>query len=241
MKQQAPSGSSAKPKPIDSVLVELEKIKNEESARMQTLMQAYQKAKTDEEKSKIVGEGLAGISKAFLPRYEALEKKSNGPTRLQVRMAMLNLVSQGGQPGASDGILTRIVKEDRDLPDASRMAMQIRFMAYEGPKAEAKAEILLGDLGKSKAPSVRAATLFATAEVWGEKKPKEAIKLLRQLIVEYPKSESALKAKGSLFALENLAIGMVAPNISGTDHEGKSFNLSEYKGKVVVLDFWGFW
>ena len=40
---------------------------------------------------------------------------------------------------------------------------------------------------------------------------------------------------------ENLAIGKVAPDIVGEDIDGKKFKLSDYRGKVVVLDFWGHW
>lgn len=32
-----------------------------------------------------------------------------------------------------------------------------------------------------------------------------------------------------------------APEITGVDVDGKEFKLSDYRGKVVVLDFWGFW
>ena len=32
-----------------------------------------------------------------------------------------------------------------------------------------------------------------------------------------------------------------APDIVGEDVDGKEFKLSDYRGKVVVLDFWGFW
>ena len=49
------------------------------------------------------------------------------------------------------------------------------------------------------------------------------------------------KAEGDLFEIRNLGIGQVAPDISGTDQDGATFRLSEYRGKVVVLDFWGFW
>jgi hypothetical protein len=44
-----------------------------------------------------------------------------------------------------------------------------------------------------------------------------------------------------LFEIRNLAIGKVAPQIEGEDIDGKSFKLSDYRGKVVVLDFWGHW
>ena len=37
------------------------------------------------------------------------------------------------------------------------------------------------------------------------------------------------------------AIGQTAPEITGKDLDGKPMKLSEFRGKVVVLDFWGHW
>ncbi|MCX6900886.1 MAG: redoxin domain-containing protein [Verrucomicrobia bacterium] len=36
-------------------------------------------------------------------------------------------------------------------------------------------------------------------------------------------------------------IGQVAPEIQGKDLDSKPMKLGEFRGKVVVLDFWGFW
>jgi len=36
-------------------------------------------------------------------------------------------------------------------------------------------------------------------------------------------------------------VGQIAPEISGQDIAGVAFKLSDYRGKVVVLDFWGDW
>ncbi|MFO1076423.1 MAG: hypothetical protein U1E73_01710 [Planctomycetota bacterium] len=33
----------------------------------------------------------------------------------------------------------------------------------------------------------------------------------------------------------------VAADIAGVDLDGVAFKLSDYKGKVVLLDFWGDW
>ena len=49
------------------------------------------------------------------------------------------------------------------------------------------------------------------------------------------------EAKEALVEVKKLAIGSVAPDIVGVDVEGVSFKLSDYRGKVVLLDFWGFW
>jgi cytochrome oxidase Cu insertion factor (SCO1/SenC/PrrC family) len=35
--------------------------------------------------------------------------------------------------------------------------------------------------------------------------------------------------------------GQIAPQIEGEDIDGKHFKLSDYKGKVVLLDFWATW
>ena len=44
-----------------------------------------------------------------------------------------------------------------------------------------------------------------------------------------------------LFAVQNLVIGKEAPDIEGKDIDGVSFKLSDYRGKVILLDFWGHW
>jgi hypothetical protein len=38
-----------------------------------------------------------------------------------------------------------------------------------------------------------------------------------------------------------LIVGCRAPDFEATDVDGVRFKLSDYRGKVVVLDFWGFW
>src|SRR5262245_28632492 len=48
------------------------------------------------------------------------------------------------------------------------------------------------------------------------------------------------RAKPELFEIRNLRVGKEAPDIEGEDQDGKKFKLSEYRGKVVLLDFWSF-
>jgi AhpC/TSA family len=55
------------------------------------------------------------------------------------------------------------------------------------------------------------------------------------------KTTIADQVAGELFEIRNLAIGKTAPDIVADDLDGKPFKLSEYRGKVVVLDFWGNW
>jgi len=50
----------------------------------------------------------------------------------------------------------------------------------------------------------------------------------------------AERAKAELFGIRNLRVGKEAPDIDGEDADGKRFKLSDYRGKVVLLDFWSF-
>ena len=56
------------------------------------------------------------------------------------------------------------------------------------------------------------------------------------LVIALPANAQAKKHSAG-----DLAIGKVAPEIAGVDIDGAKFKLSDYRGKVVVLDFWGDW
>lgn len=64
---------------------------------------------------------------------------------------------------------------------------------------------------------------------------------LAQCVALAPESIAAMKAEGPTFEKERLQIGMAAPDIVANDLDGVEFKLSDYRGKVVVLDFWGDW
>ncbi len=75
---------------------------------------------------------------------------------------------------------------------------------------------------------------------------KEAEGFFERVLEQYPDLKHFNRtqgeaAKGELFEIRNLAIGKVAPDIEGEDIDSKKFKLSDYRGKVVVLDFWGNW
>jgi len=61
-----------------------------------------------------------------------------------------------------------------------------------------------------------------------------------QIPVTYFGSGGAVgdKAKAELFQIRHLAVGKEAPEIDGEDQDGARFKLSDYRGKVILLDFW---
>ena len=75
-----------------------------------------------------------------------------------------------------------------------------------------------------------------------EPDPSDQIKLEKMLESYVENNESLIEeAKKRLFVMQNISIGKVAPEIVGSDLDGQEFKLSDYRGKVVLIDFWGDW
>lgn len=101
---------------------------------------------------------------------------------------------------------------------------------------------------KSESKDIRGMALYANAVSIERKRSKAAEydALVAKIIADHPDLEirgrkiaSSLKVKQE--AAAKFAIGNQAPEIIGKDADGNEMKLSDYKGKVVVLDFWGDW
>jgi hypothetical protein len=60
-------------------------------------------------------------------------------------------------------------------------------------------------------------------------------------IKNFPEAKAAMRAKGSLFEIDHLQVGNAAPDFEYPDLDGKVRKLSEFRGKVVLLNFWASW
>jgi len=89
------------------------------------------------------------------------------------------------------------------------------------------------------------ALLAGLDDALGDKGVSEAEALLAAIEKESP-NEDFIGMTGAQFAagarneIRNLRVGKVAPDFEITDQEGVRFKLSDYRGRVVLLDFWGF-
>ena len=75
---------------------------------------------------------------------------------------------------------------------------------------------------------------------------KERERVYEQLLKSFPEEkiqDTTIEeiASQRLFYLRNLAVGKVAPEIRGEDIGGKELKLSDHRGKIVMLTFWGHW
>lgn len=79
-------------------------------------------------------------------------------------------------------------------------------------------------------------------------KMKEAIVAFEKVGDEYGdttlkafRGKAADLAKKEIEAIKKSPIGKVTPEIAAEDTDGVNFKISDYRGKVVLLDFWGHW
>jgi hypothetical protein len=224
--------------PPSAAQAELEKLQSELRQRQSTLFKGLNALK-ESEQQKAYESATAKLFEEFWPKYQKLIKTSTGGVQVRARMAAMDVAQMGQKPALGDQLVADIIRESRELPEAAQLAMTLRYQGFDGKGEKVKAQLVA--LGKSKNPAVQAAVLFATAEITKDTNAKASVPLYRQVLAKYPTTQYAKQAKGAIFEAENLQIGMVAPEITGPDQEGKTFKLTEYRGKVVVLDFWGFW
>ena len=101
---------------------------------------------------------------------------------------------------------------------------------------------------------VQGETGFYLARWLRHNKPKtheaEIIALLKRAVATckdvqgtFPYRDRSLSevADAELFQIKFLQVGRKAPDISREDVAGVAFKLSDYRGKVILLDFWGHW
>ena len=74
-----------------------------------------------------------------------------------------------------------------------------------------------------------------------DKVAAEADKYLAAAVELYKDAPQQADVERELKTLRTIRVGKEAPEIKAPDLDGKEFKLSDYRGKVVLLDFWGHW
>jgi AhpC/TSA family len=146
----------------------------------------------------------------------------------------------------------RLIEKYPDHKSMERVC-QILGQHDDLPTAEAKLKTILA---KNNKPKVQAAGHFALGELLADKANNqgdnqadadrfaaEAEKYFTKAIDLYGKdnSEQQERAEKEVQTLKTRRVGLGAPDIKAKDLDGKEFKLSDYRGKVVLLDFWGNW
>lgn len=165
-----------------------------------------------------------------------------------VAMQMLNVIMTGtAKPMMQGEAASLLVKNFGDSEKLGSLAMSMasRFRGAPSPQI---IQFLRDVLDNSTNDNVSGPVTYALGKMLmvGSDTKDEGIKLLKSIPKKFAKvkvgrSSLADMVAGEIFELEHLQIGMDVPDIEGEDVDGVEFKLSDYKGKVIVIDFWGDW
>jgi len=142
--------------------------------------------------------------------------------------------------------LERITAEHLDSAGLDSLCRFIGSWARPGKTAASEAALRKMIAGSPHA-AVRAAARFHLAVILAQAgsdaaRAAEAGRLLRELgDSSGDLAEWKTLAESGLYELEHLRVGQVAPDFEAVDQAHASFHLSDYRGRVVLLHFWGFW
>jgi hypothetical protein len=207
----------------------------------------FQEAKTDEDRQKVqddFSKKLHGFAGRFLEFAKGNPKAKESLTAIAL---VLNIAPDSPEAGKAIDLL---IKDHLNNPELGPLSLTL---ASQGSPAAEK--VCRAVLDKSKDKKAQAFACLGLAQLAKGKaenpgvKPAEAAKLNKEaedlydrVVKDYADVKQAVKiAEKELFPIRHLVIGKEAPEIEGEDGDGKKFKLSDYKGKVVVLDFWAGW
>ncbi len=237
-----PAKSTPLAEQFQSLLKEFQKAEQE-------FTKAYRDAKTNDEREKVVKDKYPALQK-FPGRFlELAQKNPKDPVAVDALVWIL-LHTEGGPDIAK--AIDQFVQHHLSSPKLGPLCQQLGQMPLKSSE-----KLLRGIREKNPNREIKALAGFSLAQALknqseqdasadSKKQAAEAEKLLDEVIAKYGDVKTdqgtlADQAKPELYELRNLALGKVAPEISGEDSDGKKFKLSDYRGKVVVLDFWAKW
>jgi len=196
---------------------------------------------------KVDDDAIKRVASDFWPRFQALSEKGSGHARLWMALAMQDAFparERALNQKASIELLGDVASNCADEPWIGELARNLTALYIMLPEEDVD-RVVDTLAAKSSRKDAVAEALYRSAAF--EKTSKHAgaaaraDELAKRLQRDYPDTEFAKKLRGETTRATGLNAGNVAPEFTTTDADGVAFKLSDYRGKVVVLDFWGFW
>ncbi len=159
---------------------------------------------------------------------------------------LIELVRRSVQSDRGKRALETLVDSHVDSPQLAKIGSLMPFLPRVVDEKKA-AEILAKVEAGSGDPDVQAWVLLAKHQKTIEKADVDSeayVTAKTQLLAAAEKAtdkQLAQRITGSIDEREKFGVGVTAPDIVGVDLDGTKFKLSDYKGKVIFLDFWGDW
>jgi hypothetical protein len=225
--------TTATPTPQD----ELKALMAEFKKAQQDFHAAYRAAKTDDERRKVQSE-QAPKPDAWAVRFQALADKA--PKDPAAANCLAWIAQNTRDRGMQKSALDRLLADHFESPSIRGVCQSLQYS--QAPNADAFLRTVLDKSADHDAQGRACFTLAKRAAT----DAKESEALLERTAgdfgdLKYGRATLGDKAKADLFETRNLVVDKTAPEIVGVDENGKPMKLSDFRGKVVMLDFWGFW
>lgn len=257
------AGARASPMPddppaapaADSAKEAFVSLKAEYDKAYQEFLAAYRAATTDEERQKAYTE-KSPRAEDWAPKFRAIADAHPEGAAAAECLAWIVQNHRDGKAQAealdllaenhlSSAVVARVCPMLEYSPAANVESFLRRVMA-DGPDRDAKGRACYTLARVLGSRSERAARVAEGGESGASGVEQEAVSLFEEVEktygdLKYGRGTLGEKAKADLFEIRNLAVGKVAPDIEGEDGDGVRFKLTDYRGKVVLLDFWGEW
>lgn len=247
---EKPAPAAGDEKKAGSITERVKAVIEDYDEAQQAAYEAYAKAKP-EDKNRVYFEKLPKVADYAKRLWPIVEEEPSDPG---VARALSWIISADRGEGESSARAFDLILAHHIDSDAAGDAAQ-SLMYASGP---AVLNFLQRVLDESESTAAQGKACYALAQVTrrsvrgGSEEERERAeakseKLFERVVAEfgdtplYRGMTMGEKAKADLFEIRNLGIGQVAPDISGEDIDGVAFKLSDYRGKVVLLDFWGDW
>lgn len=178
----------------------------------------------------------------FWPRFEAMSNSGEGRATLWLTQNIReNRDIRSKERGAAltpmyQALVANHVESDWFLDVVKGIDGHVKWLGVENaiPMLETVVET-------SKSDKVRAASLFFAANAIGESDPAKGRAYLDRIAKDFGNTTYATAVAAMTSKPEQSEVGKVAPNFAAETIDGFEFSLEDYRGKVVVLDFYGFW
>jgi peroxiredoxin len=177
----------------------------------------------------------------FVPRFEALAGECEGTeVAASAWIWVFRLAQQQGEIETARKTLTKLLAEYIESPALSELPDELVWDYRLGQETCLAALKRLSE--SSPHARVRSGALLNQGALLMATRPDAARALFERVLEEFGDTgRHSERARGNLFELDHLQGGMPAPEIEGQDPTGETLELSDFRGRVVVLVFWGHW
>ena len=178
---------------------------------------------------------------------EFMHIAQENPGTIAAENSLFWVVENSRRPDEQKAALDLIFTNHLDSERMEQMCFRMLY-ARGDDAARERLEMVIDNTPHKKIKAVATYCLasFLRLNAKDDGNKEEYMSLLRKVSDEYSDIEFrgrpiSKMAEGAIFEIENLKIGEPVPDIVGEDLNGESFKLSDYRGKIVMLDFWGNW